>query len=493
MIINLLNLTRQNRAKSAKTEYLNYKNNNHSKKISIDIPEKNMKFNHIKGLNSLKHKSPKLMKISNDNRTKQKNNVSNKKMNFLQKVKLPKLNYKENDLSSNRNYFPNLTYNNYYNKELDGNILLKNYKKNDSRIRIFGNKINESEINLNNNNNLNILLKENKYDNISEIKEEKNYIKEEKIITEIEEQIENKDEENKINEESQSLKKNSNSLFLSLSKKLELDPYINQIIKGKKITFKIGTIIYEGSTSILYKALNLNNGEIFCVKRYINRNNLDLFYNEKNILEQISNDNIMKYYGSDINIEDNQYFLYSKLYSNGNLKELIENFGFLPEKIIKKYTIQILKTLKYLHKEKKIIHRDIKCRNILIENDKVYLCDFGSAIKFSENNNEIKGIKGTLLYSAPEVLSGKLYNFKSDIWSLGCSIIEMGGIEPWNNKIDNTYQFIHFVCNNDFTPDIPSYFSQDLKNFLILCFQRNADLRPDASSLLEHKFIKGDN
>ena len=58
MIINLLNLTRQNRAKSAKTEYLNYKNNNHSKKISIDIPEKNMKFNHIKGLNSLKHKSP---------------------------------------------------------------------------------------------------------------------------------------------------------------------------------------------------------------------------------------------------------------------------------------------------------------------------------------------------------------------------------------------------------------------------------------------------
>ena len=82
MIINLLNLKRQNRAKSAKTEYLNYKNNNHSKKISIDIPEKNMKFNHIKGLNSLKHKYTKLMKISNDNKTKQKNNDYNKKINY---------------------------------------------------------------------------------------------------------------------------------------------------------------------------------------------------------------------------------------------------------------------------------------------------------------------------------------------------------------------------------------------------------------------------
>ena len=287
--------------------------------------------------------------------------------------------------------------------------------------------------------------------------------------------------------------------FQSLSNNLEIDSYKNRQIKGKNINFYLGETIYEGTMSIAYKSLNLDSGEIFCAKRYIDKKNLEIFKNEVEIYELINNqsENIINFYGSD-EFDDEQYFLYMEYVNCDNLKRVIETFGGnLNEKLIKVYTKQILQALDFLHNVKKIVHRDIKCSNILIDKKGIIkLIDFGcSGIlnknKSEDENNPFQGVKGTLPWCAPEVILNKKYGTKCDIWSLGCTLIEMGGMEPWNKAFDNYYQCLNIIGKSENIPEIPSQFSNELKNFIELCLQKDPEKRPDAKQLLNHFFILG--
>ena len=144
--------------------------------------------------------------------------------------------------------------------------------------------------------------------------------------------------------------------------------------------------------------------------------------------------------------------------------------------------------LEYLHKEKHIVHRDIKCSNILLDSEgNIKLSDFGCAEIDPEDS--FSGLKGTLPWCAPEVIKGGKYGLKCDIWSLGCTIVEMGGLQPWGGKIDNYYQCINIIGNGNDTPKIPDYFSDNLKDFLTLCFKRDPNERATATELKNHKLF----
>ena len=82
------------------------------------------------------------------------------------------------------------------------------------------------------------------------------------------------------------------------------------------------------------------------------------------------------------------------------------------------------------------------------------------------------------------------YGTKCDIWSLGCSIIEMGGLEPWNGTLNNLYQYKNIVGKSKELPEIPNQFSNELKDFLLHCLVKDPDKRADANFLLNHTFIK---
>lgn len=134
-----------------------------------------------------------------------------------------------------------------------------------------------------------------------------------------------------------------------------------------------------------------------------------------------------------------------------SLANVLSDSGHFEEPIVKFYSKQILEGLFFLH-EKKIKHLDLKCSNILTNHSKdhqlntIKLCDFGSSREFKKGSNQISTsftsmknqIVGSIQWMAPEVIAEEGSGSKSDIWSLGCTIVEMfvGG-NPWGDKLDD--------------------------------------------------------
>ncbi|OEL22826.1 Mitogen-activated protein kinase kinase kinase YODA [Dichanthelium oligosanthes] len=139
--------------------------------------------------------------------------------------------------------------------------------------------------------------------------------------------------------------------------------------------------------------------------------------------------------------------------------------------------------------------RDIKGANLLVDiNGVVKLADFGMAKHLSTAAPNLS-LKGTPYWMAPEVVRATLdksagYDLAVDIWSLGCTIIEMfTGKPPWSGLEGPAAMFK--VLRTD--PPIPDNLSPEGKDFLKCCFKRIPAERPTASKLLEHPFIQNSN
>jgi hypothetical protein len=455
-----------------------------------------------------------------------KSNCNDKVVKFKKEISIiniTKEKYEDININPNNNV-----------KDLNSKLEVEKDNKNTTKENINDNNNNNTSINnisnsSNNNNNTsnqkisnkeNINYNDNTNDNTNgeikynsyDIKQILNSANSNKNLSEISEQINMNLSSSKIEPFQEYIKPNGESssdknagLIQSLSNNIETDCYLHKTISCKNRKIFLGEIINESKRTIIYKGLDTNIGELLCVKRYIDKNNLEEYQNEIGVYELIQeNENILKYYG--MKNDDEGYFLVLEHTSGENLKSIIKLFGgSLNENIIRNYTKQILNALLYLHNDIKVAHRDIKCSNLLLDKNGILkLIDFGCAgilnKKNNNNNNEstnkdpnnpFQGFKGSWPWCAPEVLANKYYGTKCDIWSLGCSIIEMGGMEPWNNTLNGFYQYINVVGKSDKIPEIPKQFSYELKDFVLNCLEKDPDKRPDANKLLNHFFITG--
>ncbi len=202
--------------------------------------------------------------------------------------------------------------------------------------------------------------------------------------------------------------------------------------------------------------------------------------------------------------------------SGGSIKYILDKYGPLNENLIKIFLKQVLEGLEYLH-SKGIVHRDIKSANILLDvKGNIKLFDFGCSAQYIEssskmpsapngdisafstdlkemqvNNSEefLDSLKGTLPWMAPEVVCQKKYGKKADVWSLGCTVLEMAtGKPPWG-KLDNFYQAMIKIGKSNDIPEIPNKISKNLRDFLLMCFRRNPKERPSIKRLKEHIFV----
>ena len=178
--------------------------------------------------------------------------------------------------------------------------------------------------------------------------------------------------------------------------------------------------------------------------------------------------------------------------SGGSIKSLLNKFGPFDEKTIKVYTRQILNGLLYLHSNK-IIHMDIKAANILVSSEgTVKLSDFGcsSNLDFSKTTSQqMETIRGSLPWMAPEVINNMSYSLKSDIWSLGCTIIEMASAKsPWGD-FDNILNAIYCISKSEKMPPIPETLSENAKFFIKECLNQDISLRPNVLELMDFPFV----
>jgi serine/threonine protein kinase len=133
---------------------------------------------------------------------------------------------------------------------------------------------------------------------------------------------------------------------------------------------------------------------------------------------------------------------------NGSLKRILEEFGKLNEKLVASYVIQVLEGLDYLH-HNGIVHCNLNAANILMtQSGEVKLSDFGislylRAIEHVDN----KGVSCMPNWAAPEVIELRPVSTKSDIWSLGCTVIELLTEKPpYGNIVDTMIGAGLFLC-----------------------------------------------
>ncbi|XP_019181037.1 PREDICTED: mitogen-activated protein kinase kinase kinase 1-like [Ipomoea nil] len=207
---------------------------------------------------------------------------------------------------------------------------------------------------------------------------------------------------------------------------------------------------------------------------------------EIDLLRQFEHENIVQYYGTEK--DGSKLYIFLELVSQGSLLKLYKKYK-LQDSQVSAYTRQILHGLKYLHNQN-VIHRDIKCANILVDTTGlVKLADFGLA-KATKLNN-VKSCKGTPFWMAPEVVNPRSggYGLSADIWSLGCTVLEMLTSQFPYSTLENPMQALYKIGQGE-PPHVPNTLSKDARNFIHKCLQVDPNCRPNASQLLDHPFVK---
>lgn len=273
--------------------------------------------------------------------------------------------------------------------------------------------------------------------------------------------------------------------------KSDLAPVKDQWQKGK--------LIGRGTFGSVYVASNKETGALCAMKEVEILHDdpksaecIKQLQQEIKVLSHLKHPNIVQYYGSEI--VDDRFYIYLEYVHPGSINKFIrDHCGAITESVVRNFTRHILSGLAYLH-SKKTIHRDIKGANLLVDAyGVVKLADFGMAKHLSGQVDQLS-LKGSPYWLAPELLQSVVQTdastdlaFAIDIWSLGCTIIEMmNGKPPWSEYEGPAAMFK--VLKE--SPAIPENLSAEGKDFLHLCFKRNPAERPSASMLLEHHFIR---
>ncbi|XP_046576187.1 dual specificity mitogen-activated protein kinase kinase 4-like isoform X1 [Haliotis rubra] len=185
----------------------------------------------------------------------------------------------------------------------------------------------------------------------------------------------------------------------------------------------------------------------------------------------------------DVSLDKFYRFVYGELISS------------IPEEILGKTTVATVKALNYLKEKLKIIHRDVKPSNILLDRKgSIKLCDFGISGQLVDSIAKSRDA-GCRPYMAPERIDPKAshrgYDVRSDVWSLGITLMELStGQFPYPKWTSVFEQLTQVVQGPPPKLRPRERFSDDFHDFIGTCLTKDEKQRPKYNKLLEHKFIK---
>eukprot|EP00958_Prasinococcus_capsulatus_P019090 scaffold2299_cov359-Prasinococcus_capsulatus_cf.AAC.4 len=254
----------------------------------------------------------------------------------------------------------------------------------------------------------------------------------------------------------------------------------------------LGEPIGKGAYGKVHKGVDLQTGDIVAIKQVslenIANEDLSSIMLEIDLLKALNHKNIVKYLGS-FKTKSHLYIIL-EFVENGALSNSIKptKFGAFPESLVALYAAQVLEGLAYLHTQG-VIHRDIKAANILTTKEgTVKLADFGVATKLTEADTKAHSVVGSPYWMAPEVIEMSGVTQASDIWSVGCTVIELLTSVPPYHDLQHMPALFRIV--NDDHPPLPPKISASAEDFLHQCFRKDPKLRSDAKQLLQHPWIR---
>uniref|UniRef100_A0A8C3TP72 non-specific serine/threonine protein kinase n=1 Tax=Catharus ustulatus TaxID=91951 RepID=A0A8C3TP72_CATUS len=248
-------------------------------------------------------------------------------------------------------------------------------------------------------------------------------------------------------------------------------------------------MIGEGSFGRVYKGRRKHSAQVVALKFIpkVGRSEKELknLQREIEIVRDLHHPNIIQLLDS---FETDKEVVVVTDYAEGELFQILEDDGSLPEDQVQTIAAQLISALYYLHSHR-ILHRDMKPQNILLGKDGVVkLCDFGFARAMSIHTLVLTSIKGTPLYMSPELVEERPYDHTADLWSVGCILYELFvGTPPfYTNSI---FQLVSLILKDPVK--WPENMSPVFKSFLQGLLMKDPHQRLSWPELLSHPFIAG--
>ncbi|XP_058028638.1 serine/threonine-protein kinase Nek4 isoform X3 [Ahaetulla prasina] len=210
---------------------------------------------------------------------------------------------------------------------------------------------------------------------------------------------------------------------------------------------------------------------------------------EAQLLSQLKHPNIVTYRES-WEGDDGLLYIVMGFCEGGDLyHKLKEQKGqLLPESQVVEWLVQIAMALQYLH-EKHILHRDLKTQNVFLTRSNIIkVGDLGIARVLDNQHDMANTLIGTPYYMSPELFSNKPYNYKSDVWALGCCAYEMATLKHAFNAKDMNSLVYRIIEGK--LPPMPKDYSTQLKELIRTMLSKKPEERPSVRNILRQPYIK---